>query len=48
MIINSDGVLIRINVDSVNVTGRSTMGVHVMKVDKGTKIVALAKIPEEN
>lgn len=48
MIINSDGVLIRINVDSVGVTSRSTMGVRVMKVSDGTTLVALAKIADED
>ncbi len=48
MIINSEGVLIRINVDSVGVTSRSTMGVRVMKVTDGVTLVALAKIADED
>ncbi len=47
MLINSDGVLIRFSVDSVSETSRNTMGVRVMKVTDDTKLVALAKIPEE-
>lgn len=48
MIINSEGVLIRINVDSVGITSRATMGVRVMKVTEDTKLVALAKIADED
>lgn len=48
MIINSDGVLIRINVDSVGITSRATMGVRVMKVTDHTKLVALAKIADND
>lgn len=48
MIINSDGVLIRIPVGSVGITSRATMGVRVMKVDDHTKLVALAKIADED
>lgn len=48
MIINSDGVLIRISIDSINETGRNTMGVRVMKVDENVKLVSFAKIAEDD
>jgi len=46
MIINDNGVLIRIKVDDISVTGRITSGVRVMKIDDSTKLVSLAKIAE--
>lgn len=46
MIINDNGVLIRIRVDEVSVTGRITSGVRVMKVDDETRLVSIAKIDD--
>lgn len=46
MIINDSGVLIRIKVDEISVTGRITSGVKVMKIDESTKIVSIAKLSE--
>lgn len=46
MIINDNGVLIRIKVDDISVTGRITSGVRVMKIDDSTKLVSIAKIAE--
>ncbi|NLZ47654.1 MAG: DNA gyrase subunit A [Clostridiales bacterium] len=45
MLINNNGVAIRINVSDVSVTSRSTMGVRLMRTVEGELIVALAKIP---
>ncbi|MBQ1383841.1 MAG: DNA gyrase subunit A, partial [Firmicutes bacterium] len=42
-LINSDGIIIRINASDVSVLGRSTQGVRIMKVDEGSQIVAMAK-----
>ncbi|OPJ56093.1 DNA gyrase subunit A [Clostridium oryzae] len=44
MLINSNGVAIRINVCDISVTSRSTMGVTLMKTQEQEQIVALAKI----
>jgi len=44
MIINSKGIAIRINVEDVSVTSRSTMGVRLMRTSNEEKIVAIAKI----
>lgn len=46
MIINDSGVLIRIKVNEVSVTGRITSGVRVMRVDDDTKLVSIAKVGE--
>jgi len=48
MIINDSGVLIRIKVDEVSVTGRITSGVRVMRVDDDTKLVSIAKVGEND
>jgi DNA gyrase subunit A len=46
MIINDQGVMIRIKVDEISVMGRITSGVKVMKVDDETQLVSMAKIKE--
>lgn len=43
LMINSDGIIIRIRASEVSVLGRATQGVKIMKVDEGCKIVAIAK-----
>jgi DNA gyrase subunit A len=48
MIINDNGVLIRIKVDDISVTGRITSGVRLMRVDESTRLVSLAKIGESD
>ncbi len=47
MIINSDGVIIRIRAGEVTTSGRTTQGVKIMKVEKGKKIVSFAKVIDE-
>lgn len=46
MIINDNGVLIRIRVDEISVTGRITSGVRLMKIDDDTRLVSIAKIED--
>ena len=46
-LINSDGIIIRIRAVEVSVLGRATQGVKIMKVEDGTKIVAMAKAISE-
>lgn len=48
MLINSDGVIIRINASEVSIQGRTTKGVKIMRVDDSTKIVAIAKVAKED
>jgi DNA gyrase subunit A len=48
MVINSNGVIIRIRASEVSTSGRTTQGVKVMKVDKGNSIVSFAKVVDED
>ena len=43
LMINSDGIIIRIRASEVSILGRATQGVKIMKIDEGSKIVAIAK-----
>lgn len=47
MIINSDGVLIRIKVSEISLFGRVTSGVKLMKTDDEVNVVSIAKINHE-
>ena len=44
MIITDTGVMIRTNVDNISQTGRSTMGVKVMRLDQDAKIVTFTTV----
>ena len=48
MLINSEGIIIRIKASDVTVLGRATQGVRIMKVEDDTKIVAMAKVIKED
>lgn len=45
MLINSNGVAIRINVADISITSRSAMGVKLMRTLEDESVVAIAKIP---
>ena len=47
MVINSNGVIIRIRADEVSTLGRTTQGVKIMKVEKDNRIVSFAKVVDE-
>ena len=48
MLITSKAILLRIHVGNIKVSGRDTMGVHLMKLDDGDRISDVARvIPEE-
>ena len=47
MLINSDGVLIRLRVDDISVFGRITSGVKLMKTEDEVNVDAIAKIDTE-
>ena len=48
MLITNKGVIIRFKVDTVSQTGRSTLGVRLMKMEDGAKVVTMATVePEE-
>lgn len=44
MIINSNGIIIRIEVKDISVIGRNTQGVLLMRTDEGESVVSVAKI----
>ncbi len=48
MLINSEGTIIRISAAEVSVLGRATQGVKIMKFDDETRLVALAKVINED
>ena len=48
LLITNKGVIIRFNVDSVSQTGRATLGVRLMRMEDGAKVVIMAVVePEE-
>jgi DNA gyrase subunit A len=48
LLINSDGVIIRINAGDVSKLSRATQGVKIMKVGDETNIIAMAKVIQED
>lgn len=48
LIINSDGIIIRIRAHEVSKLGRTTQGVKIMKVADDAKIVSIAKVIKED
>ncbi|MBQ3122612.1 MAG: DNA gyrase subunit A [Firmicutes bacterium] len=47
LMINSDGVIIRIKASDVSRLGRATQGVRIMKVEAETNIVSIAKVVKD-
>jgi len=47
MLINSNGIIIRIRVKDISTTGRKTSGVKLIDLEGGVSVVGLAKISEE-
>ncbi|QDR83115.1 DNA gyrase subunit A [Sporomusa termitida] len=47
MLITSDGIIIRMEIDTISVTSRSTQGVKVMRTDKDDQVVALAVVEKK-
>ena len=48
MLINSDGVIIRIRANEVSTSGRATQGVKIMRVTEEGRIVSFAKVVDED
>lgn len=48
MLINSNGVIIRIRANEISKSGRTTQGVKIMKVEYGDEIVSFAKVLDED
>lgn len=47
MMINSNGVIIRIRAEEISKSGRTTQGVKIMKVEEDSHIVSLAKVVDD-
>ena len=41
LLMSSDGVVIRLNADDVNIYGRAAQGVRVMRMPEGAKVISL-------
>ena len=48
MLINSDGIIIRIKASEISRLGRATQGVKIMRVEEDANIVTLAKAIKED
>ena len=48
MLTSKDGMMVRIPVKDIRIQGRSTMGVTIMKLNEGDKVVSVAKIVEND
>jgi DNA gyrase subunit A len=48
LLINSDGIIIRIRADEVSKLSRATQGVKIMRVEEDSNIIALAKVIRED
>jgi len=48
MLTSKDGMMVRIPVKDIRIQGRSTMGVTIMKLNEGDKVVSVAKIVESD
>ena len=48
MLTSKDGMMVRIPVGGIRVQGRSTMGVTIMKLNKGDKVVSVAMIIDDD
>lgn len=48
MLVTDHGVIIRFGVETVSQTGRSALGVHLIKMDNGTHVATIAKIEKES
>ncbi len=47
MLTSKDGMMVRIPVRDIRIQGRNTMGVTIMRLNKGDKVVSVAKIVED-
>lgn len=48
MLINTDGIIIQTPVSGISILGRAAIGVKVMNVKDGTKVVGIAKVRQED
>ena len=47
MLVTNQGVIIRFGIESVSQTGRSAVGVHLIKMDNGARVATIAKVDKE-
>ena len=47
MLVTDQGVIIRFGIESVSQTGRSAVGVHLIKLDNGARVATIAKVDKE-
>jgi DNA gyrase subunit A len=47
MVTSKDGMMVRIPVKDIRIQGRNTMGVTIMRLNEGDKVVSVAKIVED-
>jgi DNA gyrase subunit A len=48
MLTSKDGMMVRVPVKDIRIQGRSTMGVTIMRLNEGDRVVSVAKIVEED
>ena len=48
IVTSKDGMVIRIPVESVRQTGRSAVGVKIMQLNEGDKVMAVERLIKEN
>lgn len=48
MLITDTGIVIRINTNDISILGRNTQGVTLMRTSDGSKVVSIAKLPQED
>ncbi|KRN58569.1 DNA gyrase subunit A [Limosilactobacillus secaliphilus] len=48
MLVTTKGVIIRFGVETVSTTGRSTIGVHLIKLTDGAQVATMAKVAKED
>ncbi len=48
MLTSKEGMIVRIPVKDIRIQGRNTMGVRIMRLNEGDKVVSVAKIVEKD
>ena len=48
MLTSKEGMIVRIPVSGIRIQGRNTMGVTIMRLNEGDKVVSVAKIMESD
>jgi DNA gyrase subunit A len=47
MVIENNGVIIRMRIEDINVYGRATQGVRVMRLEEGSKVISIEKVSRD-